>query len=55
MSISDIAFTKTVKQEQERLGSRKIYAEVEERENWWSPVVDDRLREWLAEAGGTAP
>ncbi len=50
MSISDIAFTDSVKAEQDRLGSRDTYARVEKNETWWSPVVDDRLREWAAQA-----
>ena len=46
--ISDIAFTPTVKAVQERLGSRKIYAPMEERGGWSGQVTAD-LAEFIAE------
>jgi uncharacterized protein len=45
---SDIAFTPAVKAVQERLGSRKTYARVEESRGWQDSVTDD-LRAFLAE------
>ncbi len=39
--ISDIAFTPTVKAVQERLGSRKIYASMEQRGGWQDKVTAD--------------
>ena len=45
--ISDIAFTPTVKAVQERLGSRKIYAPLEQRGGWKNLVTAD-LAEFIA-------
>jgi uncharacterized protein len=45
---SDVAFTKTVKAEQERRGSRAAYARMERGEGW-STTITDELREFLAE------
>jgi predicted pyridoxine 5'-phosphate oxidase superfamily flavin-nucleotide-binding protein len=39
--ISDIAFTPAVKQAQERLGSRQIYAKVEQRGGWNDTITPD--------------
>ncbi len=46
--ISDIAFTPSVKAAQERLGSRKQYARIEERGGWQNVITDD-LAEFIAE------
>ncbi len=46
--ISDVAFTPTVKAVQERLGSRELYAGMEERGGWNDRVTDD-LASFLAE------
>jgi predicted pyridoxine 5'-phosphate oxidase superfamily flavin-nucleotide-binding protein len=46
--VSDIAFTPAVKAEQERLGSRKAYANVEKRGGWTS-VVTPELEAFIAE------
>jgi len=46
--ISDIAFTPTVKEVQKRLGSRKIYAGMEQRGGWSQSVTDD-LASFIAE------
>ena len=46
--ISDIAFTPSVKAVQERLGSRKQYARIEQRGGWKSLVTSD-LAEYIAE------
>ena len=46
--ISDIAFTPSVKTAQERLGSRKQYARIEERGGWQNVITDD-LAEFIAE------
>ena len=46
--ISDIAFTPTVKAVQERLGSRKIYASMEQRGGWQGQVTAD-LAGFIAE------
>lgn len=45
---SDVAFTKSVKAEQERRGSRAAYARMEQGEGW-ATTVNDELRELLAE------
>ena len=49
--VTDIAFTPTVKALQERLGSREIYANVEENHPW-SSTVDARLRAFVQERDG---
>ena len=46
--ISDIAFTPSVKAVQERLGSRKGYASMEQRGGWNNVVTSD-LAEFIAE------
>ena len=46
--ISDIAFTPSVKAVQERMGSRKQYARMEERGGWQDRVTPD-LAEFIAE------
>jgi len=46
--ISDIAFTPSVKTAQERLGSRKQYARIEERGGWQNVITDD-LAEFIAD------
>ena len=46
-SVSDVAFTPSVKSIQERLGSRKGYAAMDSR-GGWSNVVNDDLREFLS-------
>ncbi len=46
--ISDIAFTPTVKAEQERLGSRKSYARMEHKGGWRDVITDD-LAGFIAE------
>ena len=46
--ISDIAFTPSVKAVQERLGSRGMYARVEER-GGWSDTISDDLSAFIAE------
>ena len=46
--VSDIAFTPAVKAAQERLGSRKAYANVEKRGSWTS-VVTPELEAFIAE------
>ena len=45
---SDIAFTPSVKAVQERLGSRRGYASMEERGGWSSEITDD-LAAFIAE------
>ncbi len=45
--VSDVAFTPAVKAVQERLGSRKTYAKVEQGRGWQNEVTDD-LRAFLA-------
>jgi len=45
---SDVAFTPAVKAEQERRGSRRAYARMEQGAGW-ATSVDDRLRAFLAE------
>ena len=45
--ISDIAFTPTCKAIQERKGSRKAYARMEEK-GGWSDVIDNRLAAFIA-------
>ena len=47
-AISDIAFTPSVKSVQERLGSRKQYARIEQRGGWKDRVTQD-LAEFIAE------
>jgi predicted pyridoxine 5'-phosphate oxidase superfamily flavin-nucleotide-binding protein len=50
-SISDVVFTPAVKEQQERLGSRAVYAKLEERPDpWWATTVDERLRAWVERA-----
>jgi uncharacterized protein len=44
---SDVAFTETVKAEQERRGSRAAYARMERGEGWPTTITDE-LREFLA-------
>jgi len=46
--ISDIAFTPSVKAIQTRLGSRRYYAQTEEREGW-SDTITPELEEFLSE------
>jgi len=46
--ISDVAFTNTVKSVQERLGSRKIYRNMEQRGGWSNTVTTD-LASFIAE------
>jgi len=46
--ISDIAFTQSVKAVQERLGSRKQYARIEQRGGWKNVVTED-LADYIAE------
>ena len=46
--VSDIAFTPSVKRVQERLGSRRGYASMEERGGWADEITDD-LREFIAQ------
>ncbi len=46
--ISDIAFTQSVKAVQERLGSRKQYARIEQRGGWKNVVTQD-LADYIAE------
>ncbi len=46
--ISDIAFTQSVKSVQERLGSRKQYARIDQRGGWKDIVTQD-LAEYIAE------
>ena len=46
--ISDIAFTRTVKAAQEKLGSRSAYAKMEQRGSWQN-VITPQLREFVAE------
>ncbi len=46
--VSDIAFTPSVKAVQERLGSREIYAGVEQR-GGWKNEIDEGLRTYIAE------
>jgi len=46
--VSDIAFTPSVKEVQERLGSRKSYAQMEENGGWESTVTPE-LADFLAE------
>ena len=46
--VSDIAFTSSVKSVQERLGSRKGYASMEQR-GGWSNVVTPELALFLSE------
>lgn len=48
LPISDIAFTAAVKFQQERLGSREVYARMEEKAGWKSRVSQD-LRDFIAE------
>lgn len=45
---SDVAFTPAVKAEQERRGSRRAYARMEQGAGW-STTADERLRAFLAE------
>ena len=45
--VSDIAFTPAVKAEQERLGSRKAYARMEQK-GGWNDTVTDKLADFLA-------
>ena len=45
--VSDIAFTPAVKAEQERLGSRKAYARMEQK-GGWNDIVTDKLADFLA-------
>ena len=45
--VSDIAFTPAVKTEQERLGSRKAYARMEQK-GGWNDTVTDKLADFLA-------
>lgn len=45
--VSDIAFTPSVKKEQEKRGSRAGYQKMEER-GGWRDVVDDGLRDFIA-------
>lgn len=45
---SDVAFTRAVKTEQERRGSRAAYARMERGEGW-STTITDELRDFLAE------
>ena len=44
--VSDIAFTPAVKAEQERLGSRKAYARMEQK-GGWNDTVTDKLADFL--------
>jgi uncharacterized protein len=46
--VSDIAFTPSVKEVQERLGSRESYAQMEENGGWESTVTPE-LADFLAE------
>ena len=46
--VSDIAFTASVKSQQERLGSRKSYAVMEQR-GGWSDVITEDLAAFIAE------
>ncbi|MGE3151937.1 MAG: pyridoxamine 5'-phosphate oxidase family protein [Nitrospiraceae bacterium] len=46
--ISDIAFTPSVKAVQERMGSRKHYARMEQRGGWQALITDD-LADFIAE------
>jgi uncharacterized protein len=46
--VSDIAFTPSVKEVQERLGSRESYAQMEEN-GGWEPTVTPELADFLAE------
>ena len=46
--VSDVAFTPSVKAQQERLGSRKSYASMEAR-GGWSDVITDDLASFIAE------
>jgi predicted pyridoxine 5'-phosphate oxidase superfamily flavin-nucleotide-binding protein len=46
--VSDIAFTPSVKSVQERLGSRRTYAKVEER-GGWSDTISPDLADFIAE------
>ncbi len=46
--VSDIAFTPSVKAQQERLGSRKSYAVMEQR-GGWSDVITADLAAFIAE------
>lgn len=46
--ISDIAFTPSVKAVQERMGSRKHYARMEQRAGWQADITDD-LADFIAE------
>ena len=43
-NVSDIAFTPAVKAVQERKGSRKGYARMEEKGGWQSTISDDLAR-----------
>lgn len=45
--VSDIAFTPSVKEQQEKRGSRKGYQKMEER-GGWRDTIDDGLREFIA-------
>lgn len=46
-TISDIAFTPSVKAAQERMGSRKLYARMEQHGGWQGLITDD-LAEFIA-------
>lgn len=46
---SDVAFTPSVKALQERLGSRRNYAETEEESDWWLDTVTPELAAFIAE------
>jgi len=46
--VNDIAFTPAVKDVQTRLGSRRFYAQMEEREGW-SDTITPELEEFLSE------